>query len=79
MQAILMVFDKQTYCQTLRERFDEDERDLELLNAAVDCVVEMLKCAGPTPFGAEIFKLVYPKLKKMAHQVEEKHKQFLFF
>lgn len=43
MTALMMVFDKQTFCQTLRERFDEDERDLELLNAAVDCAVDMLK------------------------------------
>lgn len=69
MTALLMVFDKQTYCQTLRESFDEDERDLELLNTAVDCVAEMLKCCGPTPFGAEIFKLVYPKLRKLSSPV----------
>ncbi len=65
LSAILMIFDKQTFFQTLREKFDEDERDLELFNATVDCVVDMLRCAGPTQFGCEIFKLVYPKMVVM--------------
>jgi hypothetical protein len=65
MQAILMIFDKKAFVQTLREKFDEDERDLELFNATVDCVVDMMKLAGPTKFGFEIFKLVYPKMVVM--------------
>ncbi len=65
MQAILMIFDKKTFVQTLREQFDEDERDLELFNATVDCVVDMMKCAGPTKFGFDIFKLIYPKMVVM--------------
>jgi hypothetical protein len=69
MQTLLMVFDRQTFSQTLREQFDEDERDLELLNAAVDCIVDMLKCTGPTPAGFEIFKMVYPKMTAMTKQV----------
>jgi hypothetical protein len=61
--SLVMVFDKQAYCQALREQFDEDERDLEVFNSAVDCCVDMMRVAGPTPFGAEIFRVIYPKMR----------------
>ena len=64
-KALLMVFDKQTFSQTLREQFDEDERDLELFNASVDLVSTMTKISGPTQFGLEIFKVFFPKMRAM--------------
>ena len=72
--ALLMVFEKKTHYQELRENFDEDERDLELFNAAVDCVVDMMRCAGPTPFGLELFKTMYPRMVTLFKQPVESYR-----
>lgn len=67
-ENLRMIFEKKSFCQALREHFDEDERDLELFNVAVDCVVTMCHAAGPTPFGGELLKVFFPHMRQMAQQ-----------
>ncbi len=68
MQSLGAIFAKQSFCQALREQFDEDDRDLELFNVAVDLVSTLCAAAGPTPYGCEIAKRVAPAFRKMAQK-----------